>query len=184
MLLEAKNTARQDTGVQSTRAKDTGVSPASAAAAQPGTAGQQNLTTPVLPVPDLPRNDPVPRQTRRVSVPPKPRHTPSSPRRRGNRPWFSPGRTLARVGVLAGMAGACVVTTVGIWSGNFSSVMHFVNIPVLVAVVSDHYLRYHHASPEVSLERESRPKAAMRMRSYRRNRERARGERRRNRERV
>ncbi|AVH54498.1 hypothetical protein C4B68_00050 [Streptomyces dengpaensis] len=136
-------------------------------------------------MPHQPRPEPVPRQTRRVIVPPKPQRTSNSAKRPENRPRFSPVRTLAQVGLLAGTVGACVVMTIVIWSGDASAPIHLLaNIPALVAVVSHHYLRSHRANSKVSLEHEGKPTTAMRMRSYRRNREHARDEHRRNRQRV
>ncbi|GAA5032795.1 hypothetical protein GCM10023335_75620 [Streptomyces siamensis] len=174
MLLEAKNTATQNTGVSS----------GPATAEQPGTAEQQNPATPAVSVP-RPRSEPFPRQTKRAAAEPKRRRTGNSTKRPENRPRFNPARTLAQAGLLTGIVGACVLMTMVIWSGNASAPIHLlVNIPVLVAGVSHHYLRSHRPNSSVSLEHENRPTTAMRYRSYRRNRERTRDEHRRNRQRV
>ncbi|WP_406364418.1 hypothetical protein [Streptomyces sp. NBC_00645] len=171
ILLEAKNTATQNTATRNTDAKNTSTSSASATAAQPGTAETKNPATPTMP--NWPQPQTIPRQTRHVIVKPPTQHLSSTPRRSKSRLRFSPVRVLAQAGLLAGIAGVCVVMTMVIWSGDFSAPIHIlVNIPVLVAAVSHHYLRSHPARPEASLEREGRPKSIMRMRSYRKNRER------------
>ncbi|MFE2719499.1 hypothetical protein ACFXKI_48455 [Streptomyces mirabilis] len=164
LLLEVKNTAPQNT-----EANKTNTSSASATAARP----------------DRPQPKTVPRRTRRVTDKPPTRRPGSTPRRRKSRSRISPGRALARAGMLAGLAGICAAATMAIWSQNFASFLHLVNIPVLAVAVSHQYLNYLRTGMKNDTEREGRSKTAMRFRFYRRIHERVRGERfRRNRDRV